>query len=306
MTSSTEWGEQHDGWLRERAVAYLNVDSAASGTRLVAGSTPSLMRVLSEAAHAVRDPRSRASIGAIARDRRASERGVTSTGSDDELIEDRLGGGSDYTVFVNRLGIPSADLAFDGPFGVYHSIYDTHQWVSKFGDPNFRYHAALTQLWGIAALRLANADAIPLDSQASARSITRFLDAVEQRLPIVERDGTRGASTLTGARAAAAEFIKATNVFASLRDNALEQGGDKLRELNRRILLMERAFIDDEGLPNRRWYRHLVHAPKPTYEAEILPGLSAAIDARDERMLRAQEARLAAALRRAAATLIGQ
>ena len=306
LTSSTEWGEEQGDWLRERAVAYLNVDSGASGRDFVVGSTPSLMRLLSEAAHAVRDPASGASVGAIARDRRAAERGVVATESADEIVQDRLGGGSDYTVFLNRLGIPSADLAFDGPFGVYHSIYDTHQWVARFGDPGFRYHAALTQIWGLAALRLAQADALPLDPQASARSVMRFIDDVERRLPIIARDGARGGSMLKDARSAAEEFGKSAQLFARLRDSALAHEGNGLGDMNRRVLTLERAFIDAEGLPGRTWYRHLIHAPRPTYEPEVLPGLDAAIEARDERLLRAQEARLVTALRRASARLAGR
>jgi N-acetylated-alpha-linked acidic dipeptidase len=201
------------------------------------------------------------------------------------------------------LGIPSADLAFDGPFGVFHSIYDTHQWVSRFGDPDFRYHAALTQVWGIAALRLAHADAVPLDPEAAAQSIQRFLDDIERRLPIVHRDGTRSRSTLVAARAAAAAFAKAAQAFAGQRDRALQRGDATMEELNRRIIGLERTFLDAEGLPGRPWYRHLVHAPKPTYEPDVLPGISAAIDARDDARLRAQEARLVTALNRATARL---
>ena len=80
-----------------------------------------------------------------------------------DLVNNRLGSGSDYTVFLNFLGVPIADLSFTGPYGVYHSVYDNHAWVAKFGDPGFRYHAAMARLWGVLALRLANADVVPLD-----------------------------------------------------------------------------------------------------------------------------------------------
>jgi N-acetylated-alpha-linked acidic dipeptidase len=306
MTSSTEWGEQHEAWLRDRAIAYLNVDSAASGRRFVAGATPSLTRLLSEAAQAVRDPITGASVGAVSRNRRVADGNVRSAGGDDEIVDDRLGGGSDYTVFVNRLAIPSADLAFDGPYGVYHSAYDTHQWVLRFGDPDFRYHAALTQVWGVAALRLVQADAVPLDPEATARAVAGFLDEIERLLPLVTADGARSASILKDARAAAAEFARSAEAFARLREQALGRGDTGLAELNRRILGMERAFLDVDGLPGRPWYRHVIHAPKPTYEPEVLPGLAAALDRRDAGMLRAQELRLSAALRRAAATLSGR
>ncbi len=162
LTSSTEWGEQHQARITEGAVAYLNVDSAASGPAFNATAVPALNRLILEAAQAVRDPASGIPVAAAFRDRRAIG-GSLPTGSAHELVDNRLGSGSDYTVFLNHLGIPVADLTFDGPYGVYHSIYDTHAWVARIGDPGFRYHATLVQLWGLLVLRLANAAALPLD-----------------------------------------------------------------------------------------------------------------------------------------------
>ena len=112
----------------------------------------------------MRDPALRIPVAAASRDRRARDPRIAAGGIvDGDLVDNRLGSGSDYTVFLNHLGIPVADLTFDGPYGVYHSIYDTHEWVARIGDPGFRYHATMVQLWGLLALRLANADALPLD-----------------------------------------------------------------------------------------------------------------------------------------------
>ena len=111
LTSSTEWGEQHEATLRDDAVAYLNVDSAASGPNFAAAAVPSLNRLIAESAQMVRDPRMRIPIPAAARSRRAEERGALPTGSSDELVNNRLGSGSDYTVFLNFLGVPIADLS---------------------------------------------------------------------------------------------------------------------------------------------------------------------------------------------------
>ena len=300
-TSSTEWGEQHAALLRDRAVAYLNVDSAASGSRLVAAATPSLARLLAEAAEAVRDPASGATVAAVTRGRHAGERGVFASGTDEEIVDDRLGGGSDHTVFVNFLGIPSADLAFDGPYGVYHSLYDTHLWVSRIGDPGFRYHAALVRIWGLAALRLANADVLPLDPGASARRIASYVAAIARRVPAA----LRGPS-FASVEAAAGELERAAGSFGRDRDLAVQrEDGRRLATLNARLLGFERSFLDAEGLPGRPWYRHLIQAPAPTYEPLMLPGLSEAIDAGDARRFDLQCARLAAALGRAAGRLTG-
>jgi N-acetylated-alpha-linked acidic dipeptidase len=296
LTSSTEWGEQHEARLRQGAVAYLNVDSAASGPHFSAAAVPALNALVAEAAAVVRDPRTGTPIAAVSRERKAAERGALPTGDASELVSNRLGSGSDYTVFLNFLGVPVADLSFDGPYGVYHSIYDNHNWVSRIGDPGFRYHVAMVQLWGVMAMRLASADAIPLDYAPYARAISTFINEVERRAP--------KSGLLADARTAAAELQQASEAFNTARATALAAGDrDALGRLNARLLRVERALLDPDGIPGRPWYRHQIYAPKFTYAPELLPGVAEALDANDaERAIR-QSARLAAALKRAAAAL---
>jgi len=181
LTSSTEWGEQHESSLQRNAVAYLNVDSAASGPNLAVAAVPALNAVIEEAAMIVRDPQTGLTLAARARDKTTRERGALPTGAGDGVINNRLGSGSDYTVFLNFLGIPIADLSFDGPYGVYHSMYDNHDWVARIGDPGFRYHVALVQLWGLVTLRLAQADVVPLDYVPYAQRIGEFTKEVNRR-----------------------------------------------------------------------------------------------------------------------------
>jgi N-acetylated-alpha-linked acidic dipeptidase len=300
LTSSTEWGEQHAERLTRQAVAYINVDSAASGSLFTAMAVPALNRVIAEAAQAVRDPEGRASIAAAARDRRARDLGTLSTGAAGELVDNRLGGGSDYTVFLNHLGIPIADISFTGPYGVYHSLYDTRAWLSRIGDPGFRYHVALAQIWGVMTLRLANADALPLDYAEYADRIAAFVNDVEQRST---HDGAEAAA-FEALRMAAARLQRAAASFGRRRDEALErEDAARLAALNASVLTVERALLDPEGLPGRSWYRHLVYAPKFTYAPDVLPGVSAAIDANDTRQIAVQARRLAAGLDRAARAL---
>src|SRR6185437_9434710 len=92
------------------------------------------------------------------------------------IVANRLGSGSDYTVFLNFLGVPIADLTFSGPYGVYHSIYDNHLWMKKFGDPGFVRHVRMTRAWGVIALRLANADVAPLDYRPTAARLREFVE----------------------------------------------------------------------------------------------------------------------------------
>ena len=298
LTSSTEWGEQHADALRERAVAYLNVDSASSGPNFAAAAVPALNQVLAEAAQTVRDPALGISIAAAKRDRRGRERGALPTGSSDELVDNRLGSGSDYTVFLNHLGIPIADLSFDGPYGVYHSIYDNHNWVSRIGDPGFRYHVALVQLWGVAALRLAEADVVPLDYLPYASAIADYINEVERRWKGPGR-------SFADIRSAVAELEAAARSLNAARDAALKANDlQAIAAINRGLMQAERAFLDPAGIPDRPWYRHQVYAPKHTYAPELLPGVAEAIDrGADDSVVLREAQRLSAAIRRAAATL---
>ena len=201
LTSSTEWGEQHERELQEHAVAYLNVDSAASGPNFGAAAVPALNRLIGEVAAEVRDPVARIPIVSAWRARAQKERGTLPTGGGGELVNNKLGSGSDYTVFLNFLGIPIADLSFDGPYGVYHSVYDNHHWVARIGDPGFRYHAAMVRVWGLLALRLANADVLPLDYAAYAGRVRAFIGDVDRRY----------ATELAPARAAADRLVAAAS-----------------------------------------------------------------------------------------------
>ena len=299
LTSSTEWGEQNAGSLSRNAVAYINVDSAASGPNFTAAGVPALNRVIAEAAQAVRDPTG-PSVAAATRDRRAREIGSMSAGRAGDLVDNRVGGGSDYTVFLNHLGIPVADLSFTGPYNVYHSLYDTHRWVSDVGDPGFRYHAALVQLWGIVALRLANADAIPLDYEEYAERIQGFIREVAP--PSIVSQAT--APAFADLTRAADRMQRAAAAYGRMRTDALTRNDAGALELsNRKILSVERALLAEEGLPRRPWYRHLVYAPRPTYAPEVLPGVTEAVEAKDPGELVVQVRRLAAALDRAAAIL---
>jgi N-acetylated-alpha-linked acidic dipeptidase len=300
LTSSTEWGEQHASWLRQKGVAYLNVDSAASGPNLSIAAVPALNHVIEDVTRIVRDPESKLTLAARARDRASRERGVLPTGAAGETIDNRLGSGSDYTVFLNFLGIPVADLSFDGPYGVYHSMYDNHRWVATIGDPGFRYHVALVQLWGLVTLRLAQADVIPFDYVPYAERITEFAQEVERRWG-KSSDVT---DPLGSVRAAADELRKSASLFNARKQQALKEPNPQMiGHLNQQLLATERAFLDPQGIPGRAWYRHVVYAPKFTYAPEVLPGVAEAVDAGDQARAIAQADRLAQALTRAASAL---
>ena len=293
LTSSTEWGEQYADTLSRNAIAYLNVDSAASGPDFAASAVPSLNGVITDAAQQVRDPRLRIPVAAVARERQSRERGALPSGQGSDLIDNRLGSGSDYTVFLNHLGIPVADLSFDGPYGVYHSAYDNHNWVSRIGDPGFVYHAALVRIWGLAAIRLANDPVIPLDVLAYATRIQEFVKEAQSR-GATSRELQEAASALV---AAAQTASREADALAKTSDAAA------IADLNARLVAFERAFIDPAGIPNRPWYRHQVFAPKFTYAAEVLPAVTEAAESGDAARLTAAQGQLVRALQRAASAL---
>jgi len=193
-------------------------------------------------------------------------------------------------VFLNFLGVPIVDLRFEGPYPVYHSAYDTHEWVSRI-DPDFRQHAQLTRIWSTVATRLANADAIPLDAVRYAHRIREFLSDTERRW----------IAPLPVAGAALARFDAAAANHSAATADALA-AGDKasLEMLNRGLIAMERAFVDPAGLDGRPWYRHQIYAPTFAYQPELLPALSEAINAGNQKRVADAERRLAAALERAA------
>jgi N-acetylated-alpha-linked acidic dipeptidase len=278
LTSSTEWGEQHEQELGESAVAYLNVDSAASGPDFKASAVPALNRLIAQSARDVLDLRA----------------------DDPQLVSNRLGSGSDYTVFLNFLGIPIADMSFTGPYGVYHSVYDNHVWMTKFGDPGFARHVAMTRVWGVMALRLANADVVPLDYRATAARIREFVAEITEAARVGDRAALRPlAAGVERFERAAAET--GTRIEALLAAAAPSRAATDA--IDRVLINTERAFLDRAGIPDRPWYRHLIYAPKPTYAAEVLPGVAEALERDDRAQLDAQVARLAAALNRAAAVL---
>ena len=294
LTGSTEWGEEHEDSLRAKAVACLNVDSATSGDRFRASAVPSLRRFLHDVARRIPDPKGRGTVYDVWREGEAADLrgyGVVAGERTAEPEVAVLGSGSDYTVFFNHIGVPSADFLFDGPYGVYHSIYDTHEWMKRQGDPGFRYHAAMAALWGVAALRLANADVLPFDYGAYGRDVSIYLDDVA-RLAAgkgVELD-------LSDARAQARRL-------AAAPAPPVEGSADELRARNEALLMAERDLTDADGLPGRPWFRHLVYAPLPSYAAETLPGVREAVMDGDASRAKAQAARLAEALGRAARRL---
>ncbi len=297
LISSTEWGEEHEAMLQANAVAYLNVDSGVSGRVLNASAVPALNQTLTEIAQRVKDPAAHIPVAAAFRDTVTS--GVLPEDASHDLVGNRFGSGSDYSVFLNFLGVPVADLSFRGPYGVYHSLYDNADWLERIGDPGFRYHVALVQLWGLLTLRLADADVLPLDYRPYAGRLREFLDEASATWPVpADFDQARTAATALG---------EAAERLNTERHEALDRADPAVRaQLDRRLMRAERAFLDPDGLPGRPWYRHAIFAPQYSYAPEVLPAVVEAIRTGDPGRVSAALDRLTLAIRRAVDALDGR
>ncbi|MCG6919591.1 MAG: M28 family metallopeptidase [Acidobacteria bacterium] len=304
LTGSTEWGEHFAPELKAKAVAYLNVDSSAAGPDFQPQAIGSLAPLLIEVARDFEDPATRRPLVDALRALRARERekaGETGPVPDADLVDVRIGSGSDHTVFLNHLGVPTVNLSFDGPYGVYHSVYDGFYWMNHFGDPGYRYHVLLAQIWGTLALRLANADLLPFDFAAQARYLRAFVDDLEMATEKGRLD-LAGLKSRIDALEAAGESLK------DAARRALDSGGvtpEVAARANRGIVEVERNWLDPEGLPGRPWFRHTLYAARFTYAHLELPGVTEAAEASDWDRAARQLAILERALSRNAALVAG-
>jgi N-acetylated-alpha-linked acidic dipeptidase len=321
LIGSTEWVEENAAELKEKAVAYLNMDAAVSGPNFGASSVPSMWRLIRESAQDVRDPKTGKSVFEAWRDR-ARENAPDSDLYDAEgrpkpLSAPRigaLGSGSDYTPFLQHLGVPSLDMGFGGDYGVYHSAYDSFYWMSHFGDPTFQYHVVAAQIWGTVTMRLADAGGLPLDYTDYAAQLREFA-AETKRLA---NRKTLGDSFDSKSLLRAIEDFEeaAARIEKRRREDILDSekkagaGEDskavaRLRRINDALIQTERALIDDRGLRGRTWYKHQVYAPGfyTGYAALPFPDLRQAIE--DGRAADAGEAanRIIEAIKRATEVL---
>ena len=314
LLGSTEWAETHAAELQNKAVAYINSDSCGRGFFNASGSH-SLETLVNEAASEVEDPEKKITILRRLRLRRIEEARNAEDRRDAReranLRIGALGSGSDYTTFVDHLGIASLNLGFGGESGggVYHSIYDDFAWYSRFSDTDSSYGRALAQAAGTIVMRLAGADVLPFDfaglSDAVARYVKEIRDLAKDRRESVEEQNRRidegvpeavadprqpfvppskepavpefDLSPLEKASASLAESAK-------LYESALGAAGpiDSMQAARVNALLRsaERELTRDEGLPRRPWFKHFLYAPGfyTGYEVKTLPAVREAIE----------------------------
>jgi len=286
LIGSTEYVEDDSIRLTSGGIAYLNQDVAAQGPNFGGGGSPSLRATLRDVVKGVADPSGAGSVYAVWRARAAADTAEPPMGDP--------GGGSDFAGFYNHLGIPHLDWGFGGPYGVYHSAYDTYEWMSRFGDPGFRRHATAARIGAALALRLANADVLPYDYAEFARTLERHLSTAERG--IRGRGWTLSLDTL---RQSIAGMERAATAFARTRDDALARSSVPRRSLDRAnaaLMRVERALTRPEGLRTRPWSRGLIYAADENngYSTMVLPSVNEAIRAGDEALAAREVADLAA------------
>jgi N-acetylated-alpha-linked acidic dipeptidase len=316
LLGSTEWVETHAPELESKAVLYLNSDMNSRGVLTVDGAHD-LQQFVSEAAGSVNDPESGASVlaRALASRKVAAHDAGRPVDTGAELPLDALGSGSDYTPFLQHLGINSLNVEFRGEadYGVYHSAYDSFDHFRRFVDPTFAYGIALAQVMGRLVLRAAQADLVPSQQTDFASSIAGYVDelralvestrAKSRELDQLLDEGAYGIAVDPQAPRAAPQrvddvpainFEDLDEAVKRLRSSAAAFDREYKRaaadatsrvtqaRFNAALTGLERTLTDPQGLPGRAWYRHMIYAPgaQTGYGVKTLPGIREALEDR--------------------------
>ncbi len=296
LTGSTEWGEQFADELKMKAVAYINVDSSASGPDFQPDAVASLAPLIVEVSRSLDAPSGKS----LYEEWKASMKREHKDTKDSKLVDTRIGSGSDHTVFLNHLGCPTIGLTFDGPYGVYHSVYDDFYWMNQFGDPGYRYHTLMSKVWGVLALRLSNAQILPFDFAFYADNIRQFVEELQKK-----KDAKQHFDFKPLLRRVA-EFEAEGRRLNQAIERQLASGKlnrDLSQRLNRAIKQVETNWLNPDGIPGRSWFKHILYAARYTYAHLELPGLTEAIERSDWKAANEQGKILESALNKNAALL---
>jgi len=323
LLGSTEWAEQHADELKRKAIIYINSDANGRGY-LGAGGSHDFQHLVNQVMADVTDPetgvsvaaRSRAAIrvGAFSGEKTDPRELKAAEGGGDLPLE-ALGSGSDYSAYLQHLGLPALDLGYGGEDqsgGVYHSLYDSFHHFTTFDDPGLKYGATLSKTAGRIVLRLADADTPPMRFGDFAEAVSTYLEEVtkladerreqdRKREALAKDDAFRVASDPlkpVGAPApetetphielaALSDAVDHLKKSATTFDSAYADKGSRLdaarrAKLNAMLRDIDQLLLDERGLPGRPWFKNLVYAPGRLtgYGAKTLPGVREAIEDR--------------------------
>jgi len=311
LLGSTEWAETHAEDLEKHAVVYINSDTNGRGFLGIEGSH-TLENFMNGLMKDIQDPETKMTVW-----KRSQLARIAGTPSDrkaeirtrPDLRIGALGSGSDYTAFIDHLGIASLDLGYGGEGGgggVYHSIYDDFYWYTHFADTDFVYGQLLSETVGTAVIRLADAGVLPFQFGDFADTIRTYIDELkkldaEQRAEIEERNLEIDEGAFTAAADPRKQFVPPPKdpVPPHLNFAPLENGIDALmrsaqrfdaarqkatspnvQAVNAKLIESERRLTDSAGLPGRPWFRHMIYAPGfyTGYGVKTIPGVREAIE----------------------------
>ena len=305
LLGSTEFAEQFAKSL-ENAVVYFNMDVAVAGPNFAASAVPSLKQFVRDVTSAVPSPKGGTvyELWRTSGDRNRTQpvtpetpprRSAPAAPKPAPHVGD-LGSGSDYTAFLQHLGVPAGDIGSGGPYGVYHSAFDDFAWFKKFADPTFVYEQQMARVFGLQIMRMADADVLPYDYEAYGHDIAGYIETARKR---AQEAGLK-AQGFDEAAKAAKRFETAGKTMGEMQRSSAAD----LPRINSVLLKTERAFLT-QGLPNRPWFRHAIYAPGEYtgYAAVVIPGVNEAIDKNDSERLSKQLSILSAAIDRAAEVL---
>jgi N-acetylated-alpha-linked acidic dipeptidase len=270
LLGSTEWVEEFKRELGRDAVAYINMDGVG-GREFSAGAVPSLDQLIVDVSTTVGAP------------------GAPGTVFDSWTAEgppevDRLGSGSDYTPFLDHVGVPSFEVGFSTGGGEYHTSWDDTQMMERFLDPGYLGHQAAARMSGVAAMRLAEADVLQFRYSVYAAEVESYVGALRE-LPgaaqLVDLEPVAAQARAWQAAATALEERAAALLASGEADT--RRGQRQRRRINRSLMRQERALTQPEGLAGRPWFKHMIYAPGRLtgYAAQFLPALEDAIKAGD-------------------------
>ncbi len=289
LIGSTEWVEDYLPWLSAAAIAYLNVDVGAHGPRFKAAASPVLNKALYEVTSSIQSP-NQTIAGQTIYD---VWNGHIST----------MGSGSDFTAFQDFAGIPSIDVGFTGssksPVYHYHSNYDSFTYMSRYGDPHWHYHIAITKIWALLTATMAETPVIAFNVTDYAAGLRHYLGSVKMNASAAEEPSVRRMAAFPVLESAIARLYDLSVAFdarAAVTRSACAGGVpwwkwwkkarlyDEVRHLNSRYKLFERKFLYSKGLDGRPWFKHVVFAPGlwTGYSGATFPGLVESIDNRDK------------------------
>ncbi len=310
LIGSTEWAEDHPEQLAH-AVAYFNTDVGVAGPNFEASAVPSLKEFVRQVTQAVPSPKG-GTVYEVWKQSQAEAAANHALGvqehapteaaviGHDVRIGD-LGSGSDFTPFIQHLGVPSTDIGSGGPYGVYHSTFDDYTWFVMNADPHFLYEQEMARVFGLEVLHMADADVLPYDYSTYGRELTAYLDEAQKK---AEAAGITDLD-FGPAEEAAKKFTEYADRVREKQDHPDQQSPQPLATLNDQLRAVEGDFLAPEGLPERPWFKHTIYAPGEYtgYAAVVIPGVNEAIDAKDSARAQQQMTVLTDAINRAAQTL---